>query len=110
VADHGFTGIVRWELDRDPSLRVADFSSYQDAVIGGVFLGMEGPEFEALLRDATGKLHDSHPDRFQRFFVKGSGHTALLAGYYAVSVEGQTLLEWIQAMLNGSDEWQDRLE
>jgi hypothetical protein len=105
-----FTGIVDWGLTHDPSLRVGYFSSYQDGVIGGIFLGMEGEEFEALLREETGKLHASHPDRFQRFFVKGSGHTAILAGYYDASVDGQTLLEWVQAMLDGSDEWQDRLQ
>jgi hypothetical protein len=110
VENGQFTGIVGWALDHDPSLRVADFSSYQDGVIGGVFLGMEGPDFEKLLVEETGKLHAAHPDRFERFFVKGSGHTALLAGYYDVSIEGQTLIEWIQAMLDGSDAWQDRLE
>lgn len=111
VKDGQFTGIVGWELDHDPSLRVGDFSSYQDGVIGGVFLGMEGPDFEHLLFEETDELHAAHPDRFQRFFVKGSGHTSILAGgYYNVSVQGQTLIEWTQAMLDGSDAWQDRLE
>lgn len=110
VENGQFTGIVRWGLDHDPSLRVGDFSSYQDGVIGGVFLDMEGPDFEALLRKETDKLHTAHPDRFQRFFVNGSAHTAFLAGYYSVSVDGQTLIEWVQAMLDGSDEWEDRLQ
>jgi hypothetical protein len=110
VDDGQFTGIVRWGLDHDPSLRVGDFSSYRDGVIGGIFLGMEGPDFEALLLEETDELHAAHPERFQRFFVNGSGHTAILAGYYDASIDGQTLIEWVQAMLDGSEDWQDRLE
>ncbi len=110
VADKQFTGVIGWALDHDPSLRVAAFSAYQDGIIGGVFLNMEATDFEALLLEKTGALHAAHPDRYERFFVEGGAHTAVLAGYYDLEVGGERLVEWIGAMLKNDPDWDDRLQ
>lgn len=105
-----FTSVVGWGLDHDPTLRVAYFSAYRDAIISGVFLNMEGEAFETLMLAETDKLHAAHPDRFERFFVEGSAHTAVLAGYYDATLDGTLLTDWIVAMLDGSPVWRDLLE
>lgn len=105
-----FTGIVSWGLEHDPTLRVSIFSARQDAIIGGAFLKMTGVEFEKVLLTETDKLHAAHPDRFQRFFWQGAAHTAIMAGYYDLEIDGTTLLEYVDAMLEERAEWRDLVE
>jgi hypothetical protein len=104
------TSFVAWGLEHDPSLRVGAFSAYQDGIIGGVFLHMDGADFERLLLSETDSVHQRYPNRFERFFIAGASHTAILAGYYDLSLHGETLLEWSQAMLAKSPAWRDQLE
>jgi hypothetical protein len=42
--------------------------------------------------------------------VEGSAHTALLAGFYSVEVNGVTLPEWTGRMINDQPGWDDLLE
>jgi len=105
-----FTPLIDWALRRDPTIRVAAFSSYEDAVIGGAFLGMEGPAFKKLLLQQTGAVHDAWPARFERFFIDGDAHTAELAGFYDLKVNGTPLTTWIGDMLDAKPSWQDELQ
>ena len=105
-----FTGVVQWGLDHDPSLRVSTFCAREDFVISNVFLKMNGAAFEKVLLEETGKVHAAHPDRFERFFWKGAAHTAILAGYYDLEIEGTTLLDFVQAALDGKPEWRDLIQ
>lgn len=105
-----FTPLIAWELQHDPTLKVGAFSSYEDAVIGGAYLGLSGPDFKTLLLKETGEVHDEFPSRFERFFVEGGAHTALLAGFYSVEVNGVTLPEWTSRMINDEPGWNDLLQ
>lgn len=105
-----FTTVIRWALDHDPSLKVGAFSAYEDAIIGGVFLGMKGPDYRSLLLSETDAIHAAHPERFQRFFIDGGSHTAILAGYYDLSLDGTTLLDWTTDMVDGGPAFRDLLE
>jgi hypothetical protein len=105
-----FTTVIDWSLTHDPSLQVASFSALEDAIIGNVFLGMKGPEFGKVLLAETGKVHAHHPDRYQRYFWPGGAHTAVLAGYYDLEIEGTSLIDFVQAMLVGSPVWRDLVD
>jgi hypothetical protein len=104
-----FTSVVAWGLQHDRTLRVADFSSYEDGIVSGTFLQMEGAAFRELLLSETGKLHSAHPERFQRFFVDGGSHTAIV-GYYNLTVDDTRLVDWAFAMVDRRPEWKDLLQ
>lgn len=105
-----FTPLIAWGLQHDPTLKVGAFSAYEDAIIGGAYLGLSGPDFKALLLRETGKVHDAYPKRFERFFIEGVAHTSLMAGFYTVQVDGVTLPEWTRRMINDQPGWNDLLE
>ena len=105
--DEQITYLTEWALDRDPALRVGYFDYLQDAVLQ-FFLGMNGPEFEELLRAVTDDLRTRQPDRFKRFMPAGSRHTILLsAGFYQLAVDGITMRDWTAGLLEDGDSWQD---
>jgi hypothetical protein len=102
------TPVVAWGLARDTKLTAASFSSYEDAVIAGAFLAYSpASEFTTVLLEETGKLHDEFPDRYRRFFIEGTQHTAL-GQWEQTSKDGVTLKEWTTAMIEGDlDAWKD---
>lgn len=133
------TRLVDWQLERDPHLQVAVFSSYRDYVVSEVFLEIGGEAFESALIEETGVVHAAWPDRYRRFFVKGNVHTTLLGGLEGlvgsnfgavtyppdiaeklgdiqlggidtVQQNGLTTATWFRAMIEGGPEWEDRLE
>ncbi len=113
ACDHGqanqqITPMIGWALAHDPGLRVGAYSSYHDFVIGGVFLQMDTNDFKALLLKETGAIHDQFPDRFERFLVAGSMHTGVLE-YPNQKIDGVTLGEWTQRMVDNSYDWPDLL-
>lgn len=140
VGDGHITGFVRYFLDHDPNVRVAAISSWDDLVIGDLFLKLEPSTWRESLRDETDALHGAHPDRYRRFFFAGRAHTALLGdptgivGRDLTSVEvppevlaslgdlelesletaaiGELRLEaWLRALLaDDFDAWVDTLE
>jgi hypothetical protein len=140
VGDGHITGFVRYFLDRDPNVRIAAISSWDDLVIGDLFLKLEPSTWRDSLRDETDALHAAHPDRYRRFFFAGRAHTALLGdptgivGRDLTSVEvppevlaslgdlelesletaaiGELRLEaWLRALLaDDLDAWVDTLE
>lgn len=103
--------LADWALSRDPNADFGFFSYYTDGIIGGVFLNMQPADFENLLLSVTGDIHKDHPNRFKRFFVDGSMHTALeLTSYYNMSISGTTLAQWTDDQVNAPTAWQDLLQ
>jgi hypothetical protein len=114
--------LVGWQLARDPQLRSAVFSSYDDYVISTLFLGLPPGEFkESLLRE-TGAVAEAFPERYVRFLVEGDLHTALIGDVAGVlgdvgsdsplqdfvelgrmdeiALKGTTVAAWLQGMLD----------
>jgi hypothetical protein len=131
-------GLVRYLLDRDPDLRVAAISSWNDYVISEVFLGTTPAAFQVALERETTALHQAHPTRYRRFFYAGAAHTALLgdvtgitgtdfgavelppdaasllagieiASMHDVRVNDVSLATWVRAMIDDDPAWRDRL-
>jgi hypothetical protein len=95
-----------WLLDRDPELKIGMYSSYQDAVISNV-VGMSGEENERLLRSTTDQIHQNHPDTFKRYFIQGDSH--YISDFYN-QVNGITVWDWLDALVNDHTSWKDILE
>ncbi|MCO4773358.1 MAG: vtpJ-therm [Deltaproteobacteria bacterium] len=114
--------LVNWQLNRDPLMRSAVFSSYDDYIISTLFLGLGPGVFkEALLRE-TGAVAAAHPDRYVRFLVEGEIHTAIIGNVSGVigdvggdnpfsdfvelgkmdeiTLEGTTVADWLQGMVD----------
>ena len=109
------TALISWGLAANPTLHVAGFSSYGDSVIGGVFLGLQPPDFKKLLLEQTDKVHDQFPTRFERFFIDGTQHTVLLGATgtgvgYDTQVDGISVDQWTGKMLAGDKAWTDHLQ
>ena len=92
-----------WMLDHDSRLKIALYSSYQDAVVSQV-VGMSGAENEQLLRTSTEQIHQDHPDTFKRYFIQGDSHC--IADYYN-QVNGVTLWMWLDAFIHDRPGWSD---
>lgn len=95
-----------WLLERDPALKIGMYSSYQDAVVSNV-VGMSGAENEGLLRTTTDQIHQNHPDTFKRYFIQGDSHC--IADFYN-QVNGITVWDWVDALINDRPSWKDMLE
>ena len=133
------TRLVDWELERDPQLEVAVFSSYEDAAYADIFLGIGAAEFRRSLLAETGRIHAAFPDRYRRFLVDGAMHTTLLGSVTGLTGDGLGSIEippealpklaglviggmdttaigdltvagWFGAMLRGDPLWADRLQ
>ncbi|NKE72001.1 pectin acetylesterase-family hydrolase [Candidatus Manganitrophus noduliformans] len=100
--------LFEWALSRDPNLRVGMFSSLRDLVLQA-FLFLNGPEFEALLRQVTDDMVSRVGDRLHRFFIPGVLHTILLdPSFYDLRLNGISMAEWTAAMVNNNDAaWPD---
>ena len=78
----------------------------EDFVIGTAFLNIGGPAFESILRPTVAEVQAANPDRVRSFLRAGSEHT-FLGGSLSTSVEGVSVFEWVDAMVNGPTEnWQ----
>jgi hypothetical protein len=95
-----------WLLDRDPALKIGLYSSYQDSVVSNM-VGMSGTENEQLLRATFDQIHQNHPDTFKRYFIQGDSHC--IADFYN-QVNGITVWDWLDALVNDRPSWNDILE
>lgn len=94
--------LYEWAISRDPNLRVGIFSSLQDIVIR-TFLLLDGPGYEALLRQVTNDMVSRVGDRLHRFFISGERHTILLdPDFYDLRLNGTSMAEWTGAMVNNN--------
>lgn len=104
------TYLTEWALERDLPLRVGYFSALQDGVISN-FLELDGPGYEALLRQVTDDLRSRQSERFKRFFVQGSIHTVLeLPSFFTTEIEGTSIRDWTADLLVDGPAWQDLIE
>lgn len=106
IADDGHgTGIHIYALDNDPDLRLSLLSFTQDGTIAGFFFEVPGPVWQQALIEEMAELEAAHPERTRSFIAPGTDHTFLL-NKTDLAIEGITVLEWVTAMLDGSDEWE----
>lgn len=95
------TPLYNWQLNNDPTMRIATYSSFNDGVIAGIFLERDPEEFEDDLIEQMTAVHNAIPDRFSAFLFDGSGHTAPLTGLYAdLMVNGVSLYDWLTCFLD----------
>ncbi|MCA9701175.1 MAG: hypothetical protein KC431_26880 [Myxococcales bacterium] len=122
VTDH-ITGLPRWQLSRDPRLRFAAISSYDDAIIGGVFLGLGKGEYEQAFTTELAISAAAYPDRFHRFFFPGTLHTTIstdsvnggglqgiTANYDTTVVQGTSVAQWLEMLILGDPGFGDRID
>ncbi|MEM9255567.1 MAG: pectin acetylesterase-family hydrolase [Pseudomonadota bacterium] len=93
-----------WQLGQDPGLRLGLMSYAQDFVIGTFFLGIGGPAFEQEMRTTTGELEQRNPDRVRSFIRAGDSHT-FLGSDLTLSVEGLSISDWVDGLINDTDDW-----
>lgn len=105
------TEFLDWQLQQDPEMRLGMLSYSQDSTIAGFFLGIGGPTFEGILRDAMAELEARNPQRMRSFIRAGDSHTFLLGDLSSVSVQGVSVSEWVEAMLDDVEgNWQSVTE
>lgn len=107
-ADGHGTGVHTWGLDRDENLRLSLMSYKQDTTISTFFFGVGGAKWEPELIRKMQEVEAAHPDRVRSFIANGNTHTFL--GSPDVEVEGISVLDWIAAMVDDSDEWTSRID
>ena len=106
IPDGSPTILLNWQLQQDSNIRLGMLSYQQDFVIGTAFLDIGGPAFESILRPTVADVQSANPDRVRSFLRAGSDHT-FLGGNLSTSVEGVTVYEWVDAMINGPiQNWQ----
>jgi hypothetical protein len=104
------TYLTEWALQRDPTLRVAYYSSLADAVIRS-FNNLSAEAYQALLLGVTDDIRSRQPERFQRFFIRGDSHTVLaLPEFYTSEIDGTTVRAWAADLLDDGPEWRDLIE
>ncbi len=109
--DQQMTYLADWALNRDPNENFGFFSYYTDAIIGGVFLQMNGTDFKNLLLSVTNEIHNAHPGHFKRYFINGSSHTILeLPTYYSTQINGAYFSQWTADIMTDTTAWQDLLQ
>jgi Pectinacetylesterase len=98
-------------MDYDPQVRVGMFSSYRDVIMSSWFMRMEAEAYEETLLDVTGQMKAQYPDSYARYLIQGNTHTAALLkqGLY-YEVDGLSVYEWADRMINESPNWDCVLE
>jgi hypothetical protein len=109
AADGHGTGVHIWSLDQDPDLRLSLMSFTRDSTIAGVFFNVPGPVWEVALRQEMQQAEDAHPERLRSFIADGTSHTFLLS-MTSLEVEGISVLDWLTAMLDDSEQWTSRAD
>lgn len=102
--DGHLTNYQIWQMDQDPNVRRGYMSYTQDSTIAVFFLGIGGPAFEEALFSELAKSETAHPNRVRSWVPNGDGHTFLLLEPDKTA-GGVSVMAWITAMLDGSDDW-----
>ena len=126
MSDGHLFDMLRWQLERDPNMRMGAFSTENDLIIGTLFLQLGSGEFGAQVLTQTQAMAAQFPGRYVPFLAPGSAHTVLklrnnltieadeaflpfplsLGGYEDVEVNGVTVLDWMQQMLDPEATWE----
>lgn len=138
VSDGHITPLVGWALDRDPDMRYAAISSYEDFVIGSVFLGIGGAAYGGVVAEQTQALEQAHPGQYHRYLFGGTRHTTiaidsttdlsgadgslpldgvdpttledLLGRFDSTQVQGTTVADWTSAWLGAAEDLESVVE
>lgn len=102
--DGHLTDFHKWLLAQDDTLRLSMMSYTRDAVVALTFAQVGGEVFERELLAEMQDLEAAYPDRVRSFIADGSAHTFLLDDL-GKTAGGVTVLDWVSAMLAGSDDW-----
>lgn len=121
VTDH-ITNLPNWQLSVDPNLRFVAISTYADAIIGGVFLGLGPGEYQAALEQELGKLAADHPGRYTRYLFDSSLHTTIAAdssveglpgitaNFDQAYVGGVSVAQWLGQAITDDPAFSDQIE
>ena len=121
VGEH-ITGLASWQLERDPNMRFAGIASYDDSIIGGVFLGLGPGEYEAAVTSELAKLADAHPGRYSRFLFDSTLHTTIssdsqsgglpgiTATYDTTTVQGVSVAQWLELLVEDDPNFTELIE
>ncbi len=116
------TRLIDWELGADENFTMSALSFSADSVISTFFLMIPPATFTASLLAETGRTTSSFPERYKRFIPVGAAHTTLLRetaegggqgleiGSLETEVGGVTVLDWFTAMIDGREDWVDRVD
>jgi Pectinacetylesterase len=117
------TRLIEWELAADDNFTMSALSFSADSVIASFFLMINPADFTASLLSETGKTASMFEDRYKRFIPVGGAHTTLLLetsedggfpgveiGSLQTTVGDVTVLDWITAMVDGTDGWIDLVD
>jgi hypothetical protein len=99
---------MKWNLQRDPGITLAMFSSYKDAVISGTFLMLDPDVFKSALLEQTANVVDAAPSRAKRFLIEGTQHTS--GDLHKTAVNGQSIAQWLALMLDADPAWDNVLQ
>ena len=97
------TDMHKWQLGEDQNLRLSLMSYTQDTVIGITFSQIGGEVFERELLGELNNLEAAFPARVRTYVRDGADHTFLLSDT-SLTAGGVTVLDWVTAMLDGTDE------
>jgi hypothetical protein len=103
-ADGHTTDLFKWQLEQDDNLRLSLMSYTQDPVIAVTFVQSGLKVFERELFKELADLEAAYPNRIKSFVRDGVSHTFLLSDT-SLTAGGVTVLDWVTAMLEGSDDW-----
>lgn len=97
----------------DDQVRIGMFTSYNDWIINRMFFQMDPADFESTLLTVTDDIHFENPSRFNRFFVTGNSHTSyefLFPQGPEYQINGVSMYDWIDMLVNDDPAWPDLLE
>lgn len=103
-SDGHTTDLHKWQLEQDNNLRLSLMSYTQDPVIAVTFAQVGLEVFKRELMTELEDLRSAYPKRLKTFVRDDISHTFLLSDT-SLTAGGVTVLEWVSAMLEGSDDW-----
>jgi hypothetical protein len=105
IPDDGhFTDYHIWQMDQDDNFRRGMLSYSRDTTFADFFLQIGKDAFEAALFPEMQQLEDAYPERQHSWIPAGEKHTFLMAEPDQTA-GGVPVMDWIAAMLDGSDDW-----
>lgn len=107
-ADGNLTDYHEYQLAQDKNMLMAYISSKQDTTIAAGLSG-GGDSLEMQLIEAATELNFAHPDRFQSLIGNGGFHTTVLRDFHR-SIGGTTVSQWVNDMINDSENWSSVIE
>ena len=115
------TPLIEWQLAEDDNFRMSALSFSADFVISITFLMVPPPDFTSWLLAETERTTGLFQDRYKRFIPSGTAHTTLLretsegggglpTGALDTEIAGVSVLDWLTAMINGTEVWDDLVD